>query len=366
MPPHGRRRPLLPLAFLALACLLASTAHAASSVLGIDIGTSYIKAALVKPGIPLEIVLTKDSKRKEAAALVFKPHTDHAGLSADNTFPERLYGGDALALAARFPGDVYANLKPLLGLGSRDSAGATNFQRRYPGVALQECRGREALCVKSGGAFGPPEEPFAIEELLAMELQNIRANAEAFAGAGSVVREAVITVPAFYTLAEKQAVRVAAELAGLNLLAISTDGLAVGLHYATTRTFPVVNDGGAPEYHLVYDMGAGSTTATVVRFQGRSVQDVGRFNKTIQEVQVVGAGWVRGLGGDTLNELVLDDMVAQLAENPLIKKLGASVDDIKAHGKTVAKLWKELSACDRSSVPTANPGQLRGALPRGR
>ena len=73
MPPHGRRRAIHLLSWLVLLFVLVSTASAASAVLGIDLGTEYIKAALVKPGIPLEIVLTKDSKRKEAAAVAFKP-----------------------------------------------------------------------------------------------------------------------------------------------------------------------------------------------------------------------------------------------------------------------------------------------------
>src|SRR5438045_504302 len=82
----------------------ATASAAGSAVIGIDLGTEYLKAALVKPGVPLEIVLTKDSKRKEAAAVAFKPSR-----WSDSAFPERFYGSDALALAARFPDDVYAN-----------------------------------------------------------------------------------------------------------------------------------------------------------------------------------------------------------------------------------------------------------------
>jgi hypothetical protein len=74
-----------------------TSALAASAVLGVDLGTEYIKAALVKPGIPLEIVLTKDSRRKEASAVAFKPiKNPEAG-----SFPERAYGSDAVALAAK-------------------------------------------------------------------------------------------------------------------------------------------------------------------------------------------------------------------------------------------------------------------------
>ena len=335
-----RSRPATTLLLLLAACLFLTTARAASTVLGLDLGTAYLKAVLVKPGIPLDIVLTKDSKRKEAAALAFKPGATSAS-SADSSFPERLYGGDALALAGRFPGDVYANLKPLLGLAADDAGALAPFRARYPGLKLEKCPERDAICFRSA-AFGAGETAFAVEELLGMQLQNVRANAEAFAGPGAgAVRDAVITIPAYYTMKEKAAVKAAAELAGLNVLAMTTDGLAVGLNYATTRTFPTVNEGGKPEYHLVYDMGAGSATATVLRFQGRTVKDIGRFNKTIQEVQVMGAGWDQSLGGDALNAVILDDMIHKLAKVKAIEKLGAGPAEIRAHARTVAKLWKE-------------------------
>jgi hypoxia up-regulated 1 len=65
-----------------LLCLVQTTWAA---VLAIDYGTEWTKAALVKPGIPLQIVLTKDTKRKEQSVVAFKKQ-------------ERLYGSDAFNL----------------------------------------------------------------------------------------------------------------------------------------------------------------------------------------------------------------------------------------------------------------------------
>ena len=340
MPPHGRRRAsLLPVLLFLLSCLL-PLALAVPSVIGIDIGTENLKAVLVKPGIPLDIVLAKDSKRKEPAVLAFKPGNAQAS-SSQLEFPERLWGSDAVAIASRFPGDVYANLKPLLGVqASREHFVATH-QSRYPGMTVTATKDRNTVCMKSE-TFKTDEEPFTVEELLGMQLQNVRANAEAMAGAGTTVRDAVVTIPPYFTAEEKRAVQTAAELAGLKILAMTTDGLAVGLNYATSRTFPVVNEGAEPEYHMVFDMGAGSATATILRFQGRKVKDVGKYNKTIQEVQVVGAGWDRTLGGDALNAVILEDLVAKLAEHKQMKADGTSLADIKKHGRTMAKLWKEV------------------------
>ena len=68
--------------FLVL-CFLAHQSYAA--VLAIDYGTEWTKAALVKPGIPLQIVLTKDTKRKEQSVVAFKKQ-------------ERIYGVDGFNL----------------------------------------------------------------------------------------------------------------------------------------------------------------------------------------------------------------------------------------------------------------------------
>ncbi|KAE8351287.1 Hsp70 protein-domain-containing protein [Aspergillus coremiiformis] len=315
----------------------APAAAAGSAVIGIDVGTEYLKAALVKPGIPLEIVLTKDSKRKESAAVAFKPTRDNAA------FPERFYGGDALALAARYPDDVYANLKTLLGVsfnGDGNEAVQT-YLSRYPALKLENAGERGTVGFRSN-RLGEEErkDVFLLEELLAMQLKLVKANADSLAGKGSDIRDAVITYPSFYTAEEKRSLELAAELAGLNVDAFVSDGLAVALNYATSRQFPSVSNGQKPEYHVVYDMGAGSTTASVLRFQSRSVKDVGKFNKTIQEVQVLGTGWDKTLGGDSLNDLVVKDMVAKLVQDKKLKDR-VTPADVESHGKTMARLWKD-------------------------
>lgn len=255
------------------------------------------------------------------------------------SFPERVYGSDALALAARFPGDVYPNLKTLLGLAA-DNTVIKDYAARHPALQLEAEKTRGTAAFRSG-AFADGEEPWTVEEILAMELQSIQKNAEALAGKGSRVKDLVITVPPFYTAEEKRAVQLAAELAGLRVLELISDGLAVGLNYATTRSFPSVTGGGKPEYHVVFDMGAGSTKATILKFQGRTVKDIGKFNKTIQEVQVLGTGWDRTLGGDSLNAVIVDDMIAQFVESKAAQKISATVEGVQAHGRAAAKLWKE-------------------------
>jgi len=332
--------PLFTLRSAALCVVLgfSTNVSAISAVLGVDLGTEYIKAALVKPGIPLDIVLTKDSRRKEISAVTFKPSRSALG---KNEYPERVYGSDAVALSARFPGDVYPNLKTLLGLTS-DHEIAAEYLAKHPALQVETQKTRGTVAFKSK-AFSAGEEAWMIEELLAMELQSIQRNAEGMAGSGSSVRSVVITVPPFFTIEEKRAVELAAELVGLKVLSMISDGLAVGLNYATSRTFPTISDGEKPEQHMVFDMGAGSAKATIMKFQGRAVKDVGKFNKTVQEIQVMGSGWDRTLGGDYLNYLIVDDMLAKFVESPAAKKVGVAVQDVQAHGRAMAKLVKDAA-----------------------
>lgn len=330
---------------LALVFLFTTSASAASSVLGIDFGTLNLKAVLVKPGIPLEIVLTKDSKRKETAAVAFKPQIGPKNSiipSELGTFPERVYGGDALALQGRLPGEVYPNLKTVLGLPWSETAhGSVQvYKERYPAIQAVQVREMGTTMFQSA-AFQKAEMPWSVEELLAMELVSIKRNADSMAGKGNSVEDVVISVPTFYTADERRAIERAADLAGFYVNALITDGLAVGLDYAKSRTFPEVTKGEKPEVHVVYDMGAGSTTATVLRFQGRSVKDVGRFNKTVQEVAVLGTGWDRTLGGDSLNHVILDDYLYKFLTKPVMKSRGTQLDEIKKNGRLMARLWKD-------------------------
>jgi hypoxia up-regulated 1 len=327
---------------LLLLCL-SSLASASAAVLGIDYGQEYIKAALVKPGIPLEIVLTKDSKRKEVSAIGFKPSRS-APREGEFAYPERVYGADAVNLAARFPNDVYRGLKKVMGQNVRDDS-ITAFSRECPAVRITASPFRHTVAFQS--SLAPPGEYtpgiFTVEELIAMQLKSIVGNAEAMAGASTKIKDVVFTIPTFLGAEERESLKLAAELAGLRVMSFVTDGLAVGINYATTRTF----DEHKPEYHIVYDMGAGSTTATVLRFQGKSVKDVGRFNKTVQEVTVLGVGYDRDLGGDLFSQKIFEILLDDFVNSPKAKRLLEGDSDLKntvrGNGRAAAKLWKEAT-----------------------
>ena len=337
-PPHL----LLPL-LLALPELSA----AVSSILGIDLGQEYIKAALVKPGIPIEIVLTKDSRRKEASAIGFKS-SRLAASQEGYSYPDRLYGVDAANLAARFPREVYPNLKQLLGKHILDDS-ILEYAARYPVLNILPSGGRPTTSFQSMSSppGGNGEQAFTVEELLAMQLSNIQKNALTLAaekGKPGNIGGVVFSIPAWFTAEEKYSLQLATEMVGLTVLAMVSDGLAVGINYATGRTF---SPDEKPETHVIYDMGAGSTTATVVKFEGKSVKDWGRYKKNITEVSVLGAGWDTGLGGDLFNKKIAEHLLNEFIETPKAKKLdeteSARKELVRLNGRSAAKIWREAS-----------------------
>jgi len=311
-------------------------ASCSSAIIGIDFGTEFIKAALVKPGVNLEIVPTKDSRRKEAAAIAFKPK---GPTSIEGTSPERLYGSDALNLALRFPNDVYPNLKPLLGVNATDESVAA-YLERYSSLKLATNAERPTVSFQSSAS---PDGQFALEELVAMQLASVKASGEALAGKGYVITDCVMTVPAYFTSEQRHALQTAAQIAGLRVLTFISDGAAVALNYAMNplNEFSLSTP---PKHHIIYDMGAGSTTASIVKFSGKSVKDYGKKNKTVVEVSVLGVGHDRQLGGDLFNQKVRNFLLEKFIDSPagkrLVKDEGKPIGEILT-GKSYAKLWRE-------------------------
>jgi len=115
---------------------------------------------------------------------------------------------------------------------------------------------------------------------------------------------------------------------------VTTLLMVVAINYGTTRTFSE-----EPQYHLIYDMGAGSITATVVSFSSRTVKE-GRSNKTVIDIATHGLGYDRELGGDLFNARLVDILVEAFRTS----KSGAKAKtDIKSDGRAFARLFKEAS-----------------------
>jgi len=177
-----------------------------------------------------------------------------------------------------------------------------------------------------------------------MQLAYVRALAVDVAGPGERVQDVVVTVPAFFSQFERDAIADAVELAGLRLLALVNDGAAVAINYAMTRQFP------QPERHIVYDAGAASTRATVVTFAGQ-----GKKQDTTL-ITINGIGYDRFAGGTELDRRMREILVEEFEH-----KHGSRIRD---DPKAMMKLWKEAERLKAIlSANTEASSRVRLALP---
>jgi hypoxia up-regulated 1 len=126
----------------------------------------------------------------------------------------------------------------------------------------------------------------------------------------------------------------------------------VAINYGTARTFSEES-----QYHLIYDMGAGSTTATVVSFFQRTVKE-GRSNKTHVDISTHGTGYDRELGGNLLNSRIVDVLIDRFRSSSTGKSAKA---DIKSNGRAFARLFKEASRVKH--VLSANSDTTASVIP---
>ncbi|KAI0354229.1 actin-like ATPase domain-containing protein [Trametes cingulata] len=279
--------------------------HVLGSILAIDYGADFIKASLMKPGQPFDVLLNRDSKRKIQSTVGWKKN-------------DRLFGSDAANIAGRFPQDSFSSLK-FLQAAPYESEAVSFYTSISTADVVKTERGTVALRRSDGTEW-------SVEELIAMQFAYVRDLAESTAG--EKVYDVIVTVPPYYTQFERDAVVDAIEISGLRTLALINDGTAVAVNYAMTRTFP------DPEYHVIYDAGASSIRATVVQFS--SVPSEGKSKSTSKDatqITVHGVGYDRYTGGTELDRRLRDLMLSDFQKR--YKR------DISTDKRAMAKLWKE-------------------------
>ncbi|KDQ55911.1 hypothetical protein JAAARDRAFT_36678 [Jaapia argillacea MUCL 33604] len=303
-------RSLLRLPLLGLLCILSVVTQSAfASVLAIDYGSDWIKASLMKPGVPFDVLLNKDSKRKIQSSVGWKRN-------------DRLFGSDAFNIAGRFPTDSFSSIKYLQGV-PYNSETVAFFTSISPATLSPTSRGTVSLT-----RADPSSTQYTPEELVAMQFAYVKDLAEALAG--EKVTDVIVTVPPFYTQFEKDAVVDAIEISGLKTVALINDGTAVAVNYAMTRSFPT------PEHHIIYDAGASSVRATVVTFltvpNDPKVSSMST-SKDSTHITVGGVGFDRKVGGTELDRRLRDILVEDFWRKHR--------KDIRTDKRGMAKLWKE-------------------------
>ncbi|XP_061754011.1 hypoxia up-regulated protein 1 isoform X2 [Nerophis ophidion] len=301
-------RTRLPLA--ALFSLFLGMLHShidAVAVMSVDLGSEWMKMAIVKPGVPMEIVLNKESRRKTPAVVCLKEN-------------ERLFGDNALGVSVKNPKTVYRHLQNLMGKKHNNPQVAL-YQKRFPEHQLQVDAVRNTVYFKDSEKF-----QYMPEELLGMMLNYSCGLAQDFAE--QPIKDAVITVPAFFNQAERRSVMQAAHLAGLKVLQLINDNTAVALNYGVFRRKDIDSTG---KNVMFYDMGSGSTTATIVTYQTVKTKDSG----SQPQLQIRGVGFDRGLGGFEMDLRLRDHLAKLFTDQKKTKK------DVRESHRAMAKLLKE-------------------------
>ncbi|KIS00769.1 hypoxia up-regulated 1 [Cryptococcus deuterogattii 2001/935-1] len=317
-----RPQHLLPLLLL----LLAPAIHAA--VLAIDYGAEFTKLSLIKPGVPFDVVLDKDSKRKIASVVGWKRD-------------ERVFGAEAKMAATRFPDTHYPFIKPLLGTITPNTFPVYPVNPHVTNNTLYFSHPSPPSYISP--ELVSPEDAWTPTALLAQQLSYFRHLAESVQAAGSKkesINSVVVTVPAWWDQAQRRAYRDALELQGMNCLAMISEGTGVALNYAMTRSFPNYDPAtgqGEKEYHIIYDSGAMTTTATVLAFYQTSEYATPKSKTPINttHIEMLGTGWEH-VGG-----VMLDTVIQDMLLTGFVGKTGR--EEVREDKKALAKIAKEAS-----------------------
>lgn len=297
--------------------------------MSVDLGSEWMKVGVVSPGVPMEIALNKESKRKTPTTIAFRNG-------------ERVFGEDAQTLGVRFPSNSYGYLVDLLGK-TIDNPMVDLYRKRFPYYDIVEDPVRKTVVFRNG------DEQFTIEELIAQLLQVAKDYAED--STGQMITECVLIVPGFYGQAERTALVSAARLANLKVLQLINDYTAVALNYGIFRR-KEINE--TAQYFLFYDMGAYKTSAAVVSYQ--LVKDKAT-RETHPVVQVLGVGFDRTLGGLEM-QVRLRDYLGQE-----FNKMGKTKTDVFTNPRAMAKLFKEAGRLKNVlSANTEHYAQIEGLL----
>lgn len=192
-----------------------------SKVIGIDLGSTLSEVAVVEGGKPV-IIVNEEGGRTTPSVISLKGGERKIGTAAKRQAV--INPKETVILIKRFMGGTYDEVK--------DNISHVQYQVKnvngYPKVIIED-------------------KEYSPEELSAMILSKLKANAEAYIG--SPVRDAVITVPAFFSNEAREATKKAGEIAGLNVLRIIAEPTAAildsGIDLTKNGKYMVVDYGGS-------------------------------------------------------------------------------------------------------------------------
>ena len=175
------------------------------------------------------------------------------------------------------------------------------------------------------------DKKYTAQEISARILMKLKNDAESYLG--EKVTDAVITVPAYFNDAERQATKEAGEIAGLNVLRIVNEPTAAALAYGLDK-------GKEDELILVFDLGGGTFDVSLL--------EVGKDEDNFSTIQVRSTAGDNRLGGDDWDQRVVDYLLNQLK----VKGIDLSKDKIALQRlrEAAEQAKKELSSSTSTNV----------------
>jgi heat shock protein 5 len=297
-----RRKQVLALLFTV--CLI-FTAHAqededeSGDIIGIDLGTTYSCVGVYKDG-GVEIIANEQGNRITPSYVAW-----------DQENGERLIGDAAKNQATVNPSNTVFDVKRLIGRSFNDKT-VKKDRKLWPFEVIEASGKKPAIRVSVNG----DKKTFRPEEISAMVLGQMKKIAENFLG--EEVNDAVVTVPAYFNDAQRQATKDAGTIAGLNVKRIINEPTAAAIAYGLDKK--------GEKTILVYDLGGGTFDVTLL-----SIED-GVF-------EVLSTNGDTHLGGEDF-----DQRVMQYFMKIFKKKNGVDMSKSK---KAVQKLRREVERVKR-------------------
>jgi molecular chaperone DnaK len=237
-------------------------------VIGIDLGTTNSVVSIMENGQPAVIVNQEGARTTPSVV----------GFGKDG---ERLVGQVAKRQAVTNPENTVFSVKRFMG---RKVDEVTDEAKRVPYVVVPGNDNAARISVR-GKHYAPPE-------ISAIVLQKLKQAAEDYLG--EKVSDAVITVPAYFNDAQRQATKDAGQIAGLNVLRIVNEPTAAALAYGLDQK--------KDETIAVFDLGGGTFDISVLEV-GEGVVEVKSTNGDTH------------LGGDDFDQMVVDWMIAEFKKS---------------------------------------------------
>ncbi|KZO93887.1 heat shock protein [Calocera viscosa TUFC12733] len=208
-------------------------------VIGIDLGTTNSCVSIME-GQQARVIENAEGMRTTPSVVAFTKHG------------ERLVGLPAKRQAVVNSQNTVFAFKRLIGRMYKDKE-VQEDMKHWPFKVLAKSDGRPAVEVDNGGK----NQQFSAEELSSMVLTKMKQTAEQFLGKN--VKHAVVTVPAYFNDAQRQATKDAGSIAGLDVLRVINEPTAAALAYGLDRSESSVI--------AVYDLGGGTFDISILEMQ---------------------------------------------------------------------------------------------------